>query len=92
MPARERTALFGYPIADDPLATRQSICLADFADRPISEAPALPREMLDAFFPPVTPSGRVFARVELHSTEEIVMRIAAGEFVHPTVASFPTHC
>ena len=37
MPARERTALFGYPIADDPLATRQSICLADFADRPISD-------------------------------------------------------
>jgi hypothetical protein len=56
--------------------------------RRISDAMGLPREMVDSFFPPVAASGHRFARAALRSNEEIVMLVAAGQLVHPTVASF----
>jgi DNA-binding transcriptional LysR family regulator len=73
---------------EDALAKRESVCLDDFADRPICDSTTLPREMMNAYFPPVTPSGRRFPRIELRSTEEMMMLVAAGKIVHPTVASF----
>jgi DNA-binding transcriptional LysR family regulator len=73
---------------EDPVAKRRSVCLEDVAGRPIADAPAWPREMIDSFFPPATPSGRRFPRIQLRSTEEMVMLVAAGQLVHPTVASF----
>lgn len=72
---------------DDPLAARESVCLEDFADRLVSDTPTFRREMMDAFIPPVAPSGRRLRRVTTRSPEDLLLRIAIGEQVHPTVAS-----
>jgi len=71
----------------DPLAARESVCLEDFADRLVADTPAFRREMMDAFIPPVVPSGRRLHRVTTRSPEDLLFRIAIGEQVHPTVAS-----
>lgn len=44
--------------------------------------------MMDAFFPPISPSGRRLRRIDLRSFEEGLLLVAAGEMVHPTIASF----
>jgi hypothetical protein len=44
--------------------------------------------MMDAFIPPVTPSGRVLRRISSVDPEVVMMRVALGEQVHPTVRSF----
>lgn len=75
----------------DPLASRASVVLDDFADRTVSDAPALPREMLDALIPPVTPSGHRFRRVQNRSIEDMLLRIASGKQVHLTTPSFLAH-
>lgn len=75
----------------DPLAERASISYEDLADRPVSDTPAFPREMMDAFVPPVTPSGRVLERVANEGSEDTLMRVALGVQVHPTVPSFLDH-
>ena len=72
---------------EDPLAARESVCLEDFADRLVADTPAFRREMMDAFIPPVAPSGRRLRRVTTRSPEDLLLRIAIGEQVHPTVAS-----
>lgn len=71
----------------DPLAQHESVTLEDFADRAVSDVPAFPREMMDAFIPPLTPAGRPFRRSVNRNIEELVMRVALGEQVHPTVPS-----
>jgi DNA-binding transcriptional LysR family regulator len=75
----------------DPLAKQESVTLEDFADRAVSDAPALPREMMDALIPPITPSGRRYRRQENPSIEDMLMSIATGKQVHPTVPSFLEH-
>jgi DNA-binding transcriptional LysR family regulator len=72
----------------DPLARRESVCVDDCGDRTVSDAPALPREMIDAWFPPVTPSGYKLRRMTIRSFEDALLLVAAGEIVHPTVTSF----
>lgn len=72
---------------DDPLSTRESVCLEDFAGRLVADTPAFRREMMDAFIPPVASSGRRLRRVTTRSPEDLLLRIAIGEQVHPTVAS-----
>jgi DNA-binding transcriptional LysR family regulator len=71
----------------DPLADRQSISYEEIANRLVSDAPALPREMLDAFIPPTTPSGKTLRRVVNDSFDETMMSVAAGKQVHPGVPS-----
>jgi DNA-binding transcriptional LysR family regulator len=73
---------------DDPLARHDSISYEDVADRVVSDVPAFPREVMDEFVPPVTPSGRVLKRIANHSAEDTMIRVALGEQVHPTVPSF----
>jgi DNA-binding transcriptional LysR family regulator len=75
----------------DPLAKRESITYEDLADRAVSDSPAFPREMIDAFIPPVTPSGRVLRRIANEGSEDTLMRVALGVQVHPTVPSFFDH-
>jgi DNA-binding transcriptional LysR family regulator len=78
----------------DPLARYESVSYEDVADGVVSDLPGLPREMMDAFIPPRTPSGAPIARVTNRSIEEAMMRVAAGSQVHPTVPSwvdFHTH-
>jgi DNA-binding transcriptional LysR family regulator len=75
----------------DPLAQRESVTLDDFADRAVSDSPEFPREMMDALIPPVTRSGRHYRRTENRSIEDMLMSIATGKQVHPTVPSFLEH-
>jgi DNA-binding transcriptional LysR family regulator len=78
----------------DPLAQRGSVSYEDLADRVVLDLRQLPREMMEAFIPPRTPSGKTIARVTNRSIEEAMMRVAAGSQVHPTVPSwieFHTH-
>jgi DNA-binding transcriptional LysR family regulator len=72
----------------DPLAGRESVCLEDFADRPVSDVPWFPRETIDALVPPETPSGQRLPRVVNRTVDELMMRVLLGEQVHPTVSSF----
>jgi DNA-binding transcriptional LysR family regulator len=72
---------------DDPLAQRESVSLEDLGNRPVSDVSVFPREMMDAFIPPVTPSGRRLRRIEDRNPEEMVMRVALGQEAHPTVRS-----
>lgn len=73
---------------DHPLATKESVELDDLAEYQIPIAPSLPPEMLDAFVPPRTPSGRPVQRIVLRSTGESMSRVATGRVVHITVRSF----
>jgi LysR substrate binding domain len=75
----------------DPLAGRDSISYDEIADRGLNDIPASPREMMDAFIPPVSPSGQNVKRVVARNNEETIMRVALGEQVHPTVRSFLEH-
>jgi DNA-binding transcriptional LysR family regulator len=72
---------------DHPLASKDAISYEDLAPYVIPDG-GLPRETLDAFIPPRTPSGRRLRRIVVHSLGEAVMRVAIGELVHPTVRSF----
>lgn len=76
---------------DDPLAGRESISYEEIANRVVSDVPAFPREMMDAFIPPTTPSGKRLARMPNRTAEDTMMRVALGSQVHPTVASFLDH-
>jgi hypothetical protein len=72
-------------------AGRPAICHEDLAGEVVSGASGAPREMMDAFFPPVTSSGRRIERIENFSWERILIMVAAGRLVHPTVPSFLDH-
>jgi DNA-binding transcriptional LysR family regulator len=76
--------------ADHPLAGRESVGLDDLADYSVSDVPAFSREMIDAFIPPVTPSGSRLRRVR-RNLAELPVDIALGKGVHPTVPSFFEH-
>jgi DNA-binding transcriptional LysR family regulator len=76
---------------NDPLAERDSISYEELADRVVGDVPGFPREMMDAFIPPVTPSGRLLKRTQNVDPQVVLMRVALGEQVHPTVASFLEH-
>jgi DNA-binding transcriptional LysR family regulator len=71
----------------DPLASRASVCLEDIADRLVPDTPPFRREMVDELIPPRTPSGRRLRRTKTRSVEDLLMRVASGELVHPTVAT-----
>jgi DNA-binding transcriptional LysR family regulator len=75
----------------DRLAQREAVTLEDFADYAVSDNPVFPREMMDALIPPVTPSGRSYRRCTNRNLEEMMIAIAAGQQVHPTVPSFLQH-
>jgi DNA-binding transcriptional LysR family regulator len=74
---------------DNPLATYELVTLEDIADSglPVTTDGDLPEEMMRAFVPPVTPSGRRLPR-GTKTIEEALIRVAMGNQVHPTVASF----
>jgi DNA-binding transcriptional LysR family regulator len=74
-----------------PLAGRQSICLEDLAEYPVSDIATLPREMMESFIPPTAPSGRPIRRIMVRTIAESLARVALGETIHPTVESFLEH-
>ena len=70
------------------LAGRESVSVEDLAcERVIQRPPSGPREVMDAFIPPATPSGRPIPRTEpIRSFHEVISLVARGRIVHPTGA------
>jgi hypothetical protein len=64
-----------------------TVSYEDVAGYAVADARSLPREMMDAFIPPVTPSGITLRRVERQTVAEAFLSAAVGELVHPTVRS-----
>lgn len=77
--------------ANDPLAQQHEIDYDDVADRRVSQNSAFPDEMMNAFIPPSTSTGRVLNRIQNETVEQLMLRVALGEQVHPTVASWLDH-
>jgi hypothetical protein len=71
----------------DQLASRTSVSLEDIAERLVPDTPQFRREMVDALIPPRTRSGRPLRRRTTRSVEDMLMLVATGELVHPTVAT-----
>jgi DNA-binding transcriptional LysR family regulator len=76
---------------DHPLAERDSVGIEEIADFTVPYSPRLPREMIDAFVPPKTPSGRPLRRYEDFTASDVMTRVATGELVYLTVPSVLDH-
>lgn len=79
---------------DHPLAGRADVSIEDIADyHVIAVADLYPQELAEAFIPPKTPSGRLVRRVRLpfKDLNELIILIARGKIVHPTVPSFASY-
>lgn len=79
--------------ADHPLAARGEVSVEDLADYPVRRPTDVPEELAEAGCPSRTPSGRpiVAADVEVNDISELLLLIAQGRLVHPTVAPFADH-
>ncbi|WP_406049490.1 LysR family transcriptional regulator [Kribbella sp. NBC_00889] len=77
---------------DHPLASRSQVSVEDFADYPVRR-PADPPELAHASCPTHTPSGRPIVPADIHinDSSELLLLIAQGRLVHPTVAPFAEH-
>jgi DNA-binding transcriptional LysR family regulator len=78
---------------DHPLADRAAVSLEDIADYDVGWPDLLLPQISDAFVPSHAPSGRPIRRVRLGIRDigELVVTIARGKVVHPTVTSFASH-
>jgi DNA-binding transcriptional LysR family regulator len=87
--ARDSRAL---AVADDhPLAGHESVSVEDLADYVLAEVEPLPPELLAAFTPSVTPSGRPIAHRKVTGAVDNLSLVARGEIVHATIASLPNY-
>lgn len=79
--------------ADHPLAARSEATVEDLADYPVRRPNDVPPELVEAGCPSRTPSGRpiVAADVDVNDISELILLIAQGRLVHPTVAPFADH-
>lgn len=77
---------------DHPLASRNHVFVEDFADYPVRKPADVP-ELAEASCPSHTPSGRAIVPSDIHinDTSELLLLIAQGRLVHPTVAPFAEH-
>ncbi len=77
---------------DHPLAGRHDVSVEDFADHPVRRPDDVP-ELAEASCPRRTPSGRpiVPADLPVDDVSELLMLIARGRLMHPTVAPFAEH-
>jgi DNA-binding transcriptional LysR family regulator len=73
-----------------PLAGRDRVTLEDVADYEVAGLPLEPRELVERYIPTTTPAGRPIRRSKapVDSLGDLVMQVARGKIVHPTVASF----
>jgi DNA-binding transcriptional LysR family regulator len=75
---------------DHPLAALGSISIEDLAEHPVPDLTDLgPKEIVAAYIPETTPSGRMIERlgVTVRDFSDLVILIARGRVVQPTVAS-----
>lgn len=86
---REPRVLLVAP--DHPLAAASSVSAEVLSGYRVARFDHMPREFHDAFIPAKTPAGRTIpsARVDMvhRDFSQFGMRIARGEFVHPTIPS-----
>ncbi|MFZ0091514.1 MAG: LysR family transcriptional regulator [Solirubrobacteraceae bacterium] len=78
---------------DHPLAGAAKVTIEDIADHEVTEIDGLlPSELAAAFSPLTTPGGRRIrrCRVRPRDVNELVMLIARGRAIHPTVPAFLT--
>lgn len=77
--------------ARHPLARRSSVSIEHIAEYPVFiTRPPFPSALMDAFNPPVTPSGKPIRRdYEVRSIGEAVQAVASGRIVHITVDGLP---
>lgn len=57
----------------------------------VTDNTTFPRELMDAFIPPRTPSGTLLRRVDIRTFSEALLLVATGDIVHPTVGSILDH-
>jgi DNA-binding transcriptional LysR family regulator len=78
-----------------PLASRREISIEDIAAYRVAPIRGFPEEIVDAFIPRHTPSGRPLRRLNEPgyptTTAELTNLVARGRVVHPTVPSFRFH-
>ncbi|MBB5917250.1 DNA-binding transcriptional LysR family regulator [Nocardia transvalensis] len=75
--------------AGSALARRGHATLEDLGDHAVIPRGDIPKALYDRYFPAVTPGGRPIPRgAPIATTSDILHRIARGEVVHPTSASF----
>jgi DNA-binding transcriptional LysR family regulator len=75
---------------DHPLATRDAVSIEEIADYPVLDASAiLPDELAGSYQPRVTPRGKPIeqVQVDVRDFSDLVILIARGRVVQPTVAS-----
>ncbi|MFC4007811.1 LysR family transcriptional regulator [Nonomuraea purpurea] len=77
--------------ADHPLARRGQADAEDLGDLTMIDIATVPRELMNAFLPPHTPSGRLIPRHEVHRLTEVLPLVALGTAAHATVGSFAEH-
>ncbi|MEV4261531.1 LysR family transcriptional regulator [Kribbella sp. NPDC049584] len=77
---------------DHPLAGRDQVSVEDFADYPVRRPADVP-ELAEANCPSHTPSGRPIVPfdAEVNDISELLLLIARGRLIHPTVAPFAEH-
>ena len=78
---------------DHPFADRAAVSLEDIADYDVGWADVLLPQISEEAAPSRSRSGRPIRRVRLGIRDigELVVTIARGKVVHPTVASFASH-
>jgi DNA-binding transcriptional LysR family regulator len=78
---------------DHPLAGRTGVSVDDIADYDVGWTDGLMPRTSEAFFPSRAPSGRPIRRVRLgiNDASELIVTIARGRIVHPTISSFAAH-
>ena len=78
---------------DHPLARRSAVSIEDIAGYDVGWPDLLIPKISDAFIPGETPSGRPIRRLRLGIGDigELIVTIARGKIVHPTVSSFASH-
>jgi DNA-binding transcriptional LysR family regulator len=78
---------------DHPLAHRAGVSLEDIADYDVAWTDGVFPTADEAFFPSRTPDGRPIRlkRLGINDISELIVTIARGNVVHPTISSFATH-
>lgn len=79
--------------SDHPLAARAGVSIEDIAGYDVGWADGALPKTGDAFIPSRTPAGRPIrlVRLGINDISELVVTIARGKIVHPTISSFAAH-
>jgi DNA-binding transcriptional LysR family regulator len=79
--------------SDHPLAERPGVSVDEIAEHDVGWTDGLIPRTGEAFFPSRTPAGRPIrlVRLGINDVSELIVTIARGKIVHPTISSFAAH-